>query len=250
MIFDSAVRWNAVLAGIALGMLGRRALHAIDRIAYGLAREYRSDAHNLRGLFDWEAKVVDAYFAGRPRLALIGAGAGREALALSRRGYRVDAFECNPALLAAANRLLGREGVDVSVRHLPRDAAPSSALPYDGVVIGWTAYMHVLSSRTRIELLRGLRRLLPTDAPLLLSFFTRPEPDEHSEVVCSVANRVRAALRREPVERGDELVPGYVHRFTRAEIVAELDAGGFLLQCYADEGPGDHDSGFAVGRAC
>lgn len=242
-------RADAVLSGLALGLAGRPLLDALDRLRYGLSREFRSDAHNRLGLLAWEEAALDPCFAGRGRLAVLGAGGGREVLALARRGYAVEGFECNPVLVESANRLLAREGVTAAVRWLARDTAPAAARPYDGVVLGWSMYTLVVGRAARIALLRGLRAAVPPGAPLLASFFTRDEADDRARTVHRVANRVRGLLGRARVEPGDDFAPGYVHRFTRAEVAAEFAEGGFELRRFAREGTGEYDSGWAVGRA-
>jgi hypothetical protein len=244
-----AARADAVLSGLALGLAGRRALYALDALRYGVSREYRSEAHNLRGLMPWEEDALDSHFGACRRLVVLGAGGGREVLALTRRGHEAEGFECNPRLVSAANRLLARQRVGTRVHHLPRDAAPTVEMRYDGAVVGWSAYTLIMGRAARTEVLRGLRRLLPVGAPLLASFFTRDEHDPRSGTVYRVASAVRRLTRRPPVEPGDDFVPEYIHRFTRAEVEAEFAEGGFELQRFVREGTGEYDSGFAVGRA-
>ena len=59
-------------------------------------------------------------------------------------------------------------------------------------------------------------------------------------VVAAVAGVVRRIRRRPGVELGDDLAPNYLHRFTEAELAAELGAAGYRLVAYA---PGRHGTG-------
>lgn len=237
--------------GFWLGILGRARMHEVDDAVYRQRQSYQDDEYNLRGLFDWEEDVVNRHFSGCRRLLLLGAGGGREAISLARMGYEVVGFECNRALVETANRILAREGASgtASVAWLERDAAPDAAERFDGVIVGWSAYMLVFGRRSRIRLLGGLHAQVAADGPLLISFFTRPSDSPRLRSIARVANGIRRVLRRPLVEIGDDLAPNYVHRFTAAEVEAELRESGFRLLEFRAEGPGPYDSGYAVAHS-
>lgn len=240
---------HAAWSGVWLGLLGRSGLHRIDQAMYDRRASYHGAEHNRRGLFPWERTAVEAYFAGRARIGVVGAGAGREVLALWRMGFQPEGFECNPSLVAAASSLLPADGCPCTVEAIARDRAPGGAGPFDAAIIGWSAYSLVAGREARIALLRGMRDLLPAGGPLLLSFFTRGADDLRAGRVARIAGRVRRALRRAGVEPGDDLLPNFVHRFTRGEVEEELAAGGFRLVRWEPQGPGPYDSGWAVAEA-
>lgn len=237
---------DAVQAGLWLGVMDRPALHALDDAFYAASAGYGSDRHNLRGLFGWEEEAVGACFGGCRSLLVVGAGGGREVLALARRGFRVEGFECNPALVGHAGGLLGREGCGAGVRLLPRDAVPEEGR-FDGAVVGWSAYMLIAGRERRIRFLRELGERLPTGGPVLLSFWTRGRGSPRARIVLGIGGRLRRLLGREPLEAGDDLAPNFVHRFTEAEVAGELADAGFRMARFEPEGPGPHDSGWAVG---
>jgi len=64
--------------------------------------------------------------------------------------------------------------------------------------------------------------------------------------VSNVLRRLRGAF---PIERGDDLAPNFLHRFTEEEVRGELADGGFAMTSYAPQGEGPFDSGYAVGVA-
>lgn len=237
---------DVAFTGFWLGVLGRRSLHAIDEAMYRRDGAYRGEAHNVRGLFPWERSALAAHFPPTGRIAVIGAGGGREVLALSAEGYEAVGFECNPALVAAAQTLLGGRRSRGSVTFLPRDQAPSGEL-FDGVVVGWSAYMLIAGRDARVRFLTAIRDTLVPGAPVLLSFFTRSGDGGRLGAVARVAGGIRRLLVRAAVEVGDDLAPNYVHRFTRSEVREELAAGGFLLVEFHEQGSGSTDSGWGVG---
>jgi SAM-dependent methyltransferase len=246
-----AAAGGATHAGLWLGVLDRGDLHALDQARYAAAAAYRQDAHNLRGLFDWERRALDAHFPATGSLLVLGAGGGREVLALARLLYEVTGYECNPALLRYGRQLLVRTGCAGAELHgVARDLASPDAGCYDGVIVGWSAYALIPGRRQRVALLAGLRPRLPSGAPILVSFFSRPEDSGRERVVTAVANTVRRLRGAAPIEPGDDLTPDFVHRFTREEVASELLAGGFRLREFEPQGPGPYDSGFAVGTAC
>jgi hypothetical protein len=214
---------------------------------YRRSTTYCSDVHNKSGLFSWEMTAVSGYFGACRRILVIGAGGGREVLALTSMGYQAHGFECNTTLAAYAQQFLRSNNVETSVQTLARDKVPTVEEPFDAIIIGWSAYMLIVGRRRRVEFLRRLHPLVTTGSPLLLSFFSRPEDTPYLEAVSRHANAIRRVLRRPLVEIGDDLAPNYVHRFTETEVEAELHEGGFNMICFRPQGPGRTDSGYAVG---
>jgi hypothetical protein len=175
----------------------------------------------------------------------MAAGGGREVLALQRMSFRVDAWECQPELVAAANALLASEGLEPSVVYAPRSTVPAGQGRYDGLVVGWGSYMLVQGRNSRVALLRALRTRVDEGSPILLSFFTRRSGDSYVRLAAAVAIVVRVLLRREGAQPGDMLEPNFVHRFTQSEIASELAEGGFELKSYV-AAPYGHALGLAV----
>lgn len=235
--FLSAV-W-ATSVGIWLGILSRSALNAIDDIYYlggtgtqGSPIDYRADAHNRRGLREWEREAIDKYFGQKGRVAVLGAGGGREVLALRRLGFEVDGWDCQQELVRTANRILSEEGFQPTVAVVPRDICPSGGPIYSGIIIGWGLYTYVPGSQRRIALLGSIRDRLSPGSPILLSFFSRDPAQLQFYVAALVANVFRRIVRREKVEVGDFLAPHYVHYFTKSEIRNELKAAGFIVKAH------------------
>jgi SAM-dependent methyltransferase len=131
----------------------------------------------LAGLFGWEEELVRTPpFPAAGRLLVGGAGGGREAVALRRLGYAVDAFDPSPALVAAG-REKGDGGTLVQasyadlVRAVRTAEGPLAAIvaqPFDGILLGWSSLSHVVSPDDRVAVLRCLRTLAPR-APVILS---------------------------------------------------------------------------------
>jgi len=235
---------GALHDGVWLGLVGPDVLHGIDEDYYRKDRQFADEEWNRRGLLHWETEMLDRYFTPGSRIAVTGAGGGREVLALLRAGYQPDGFECNATLAAAANRLLDAEGFPHRVAPVGRDQWPSGTTTYDGLVVGWGSYMLVQTKARRVAFLRDAGDHLRAGAPVLLSFFVRAGDTRYFRTVERTANRLRRLRGRPPMEMGDTVRPNYLHYFTRDEVGAELADAGFDL-CHFEAEPYGH----AVGRA-
>ena len=252
--YDASRRWfeasitaaRGVFIGAWLGLLDRTALHATDELYYRRTRMYHDDHYNLSGFFPWELQAFERHFAGCRSVLVSSAGAGREVVALERRGLAVAAFECHPELVQKANELLGREGLTARVALAPRDECPADIPTCDAAIIGWSSYTLMQHASTRIRFLKQLRRHVPNGAPLLVSVFARPEAIQYQRIVRGTANVLRMIRGRQKVELGDDLAPNFVHYFSEDELAAELEAGGFRLAEFSRVGA-PHAVAHAVG---
>lgn len=235
---------TACFSGIWLGLLRRETLLEIDNVYYSSTKKYRDGQYNKRGLWAWEKAMIARYFHNGKRLLLVGAGGGREVLALTRLGFEVHGFECNAELVCVANTLLEEEGLPPSVQFVPPDTCPVGPATYDGLIVGWGAYMLIQGRAKRIALLQSMRSHVRPGTPLLLSFFFRSLTAKRFLVTTAIGNMLRRLLRREEIELGDALEPEYVHYSTREEIAGELREGGFALEHYSED-PYGHAIGIA-----
>ncbi len=233
--FRAALRKSTALAhicfeGFWLGVGSRRFFHEVDRLCYNAWPLYRDESYNQGGLMAWEARAVEKYFKAGQRLLLAGAGGGRETLALVGMGFQVLGFECHEGLRSLANRLLAKQGVAAKVLHSDRDRCPKVSGAFDGLIIGWGAYMLIQGKRRRVSFLRQLRKRAAPGAPLLLSFFFRQGDTRRFRWSVGIANFIRKISFRKPIELGDGLAPNFVHYFSHAEIEEELRLAGFRLE--------------------
>lgn len=229
--------------GFWLGLFRRETLHLIDEKYYKNSKLYDNKEYNLGGLLNWEEKVINRYFQDCKSLLVTSVGGGREVLALRRRGYDADGFECNQYLVECANNLFKAKGLPPNIQWIPRDKCPESAKIYDGLIVGWGSYLLIQGRDQRVAFLKNLRKKIKVQSPILLSFFHGSRKTRF-RIIKTIANSMRLILGRELLELGDSLVPIYVHYFTREEIISELSEGGFKPELYCTE-----EYGHAVGLA-
>ena len=242
--------WS-IFTGFWLGVLGRSSLNEIDDIYYrgGQSKkfspiDYRSDRYNRTGLWAWETNVINRYFGESSAIAVLGAGGGREVLALRKLGFSADGWECQGDFAEVANRLLVEDGFEPSVSVAPRDTCPSGERGYTAAIVGWGTYTLIQGRRRRIAMLRALRDRVVEGSPVLVSFYARKEAERRYQLVAAIANAARVPLGRERAEVGDHLEPNFVHYFTEEELRAELEEAGFVMALYQR-----HPYGHAVAHA-
>lgn len=235
---------DAIQQGFWLGMLGKRNLDDLAILQYARWAMYADPAYNRSGLSAWEQSAVESHFTPRSRLLLGAAGGGREALALAERAYRVDAFDCQPALVEACARLI--EGYPATRALLAQPGLlPEGLSAYDGAIVGWGGYMHIPGKAQRIAFLSAIREHVTSGSPILISFFVRSADSRRFRWIHAVAGFIRK-LRgsAEPIELGDAIAGTFDHYFIESEIRDELDRSGFdLLEFHCVP------YGHAIGRA-
>ena len=220
---------RVLFEGFWLGIGTRRFFHGIDDFCYRSWSRYHDESYNRGGLHAWEARVIEQYFQGRESVLLAAAGGGREALALTKMGFQVRGFECHEGLRNVANGLLAQASPDNSILACKRDHCPDLDETFDGLIIGWGAYMLIQESHRRVAFLRRMRARTVPGAPLLLSFYYRDGDTRQLLWTARLANFLRMICFRSKVEIGDRLAPNFVHYFSRNEIERELALADFQL---------------------
>lgn len=231
-----------LLGGLAGTWLDADERASLGRDLYDAARE-RARAH----VPDWERQWLAETLPPPPARILVGgAGTGREAVALLRSGYRVDALEPAPESAGACRRALGAPAVVAAVTYEQLAAAVldgahglASELArerYDAVLLGWTSYMHLVTPEVRARVLLALDALCPS-GPILITF--RPADRARRR---GTAHRVGRALgatlgcarRHPPSPAGAEerfgVACGFLVGITVADLAREAAACGRVVR--------------------
>lgn len=217
-------------AGLWLGLLDSRHLSAAVFRHYEGADLYRTATHNLHGFMAHEEQMMRDYFLGCRSVVVAAAGGGREVIALARAGVQVEGFECNPRLVETSNEFLAEAGVAARVLQATPDHVPAGLGKYDGAIVGYGAYPHIVGRSNRVAFLRELKVCLHPHAFLFVSAGRRPEGSRYHAVIYQIARVIRA-LRRSPdrIELGDDSLNCFSHRFVQSELRSELEEAGFKV---------------------
>jgi 2-polyprenyl-3-methyl-5-hydroxy-6-metoxy-1,4-benzoquinol methylase len=252
-IFWTLNRWLAwfinafqiIHQGFWLGMLDRKSLYYLTDRNYRTCEMYKTSSYNLTGLRLWEVTVLDRFFLDCRSVLLGAMGGGREVIALARRGIQVDAFDCSNVLVEIARQLLASENINSKLILSSPAQVPETFGIYDGIIVGWGAYMHIPGREARIEFLKQFRRHVRSGGPILLSFLSYETVSRRFRLIFAIAKFVRFVRRSsEPVELGDSLISAFQHQFTKEEIEQELKESEFRLEYFSEDG-----YPHAIGRA-
>jgi 2-polyprenyl-3-methyl-5-hydroxy-6-metoxy-1,4-benzoquinol methylase len=247
--FFSLVR--SIYSGLWLGMFDREQMAAVTQAYYenpSRPSDRWDEIEYLEsGLYRWERDFVE-HLPSRGEILVGCAGAGREAFALRRGGFAVTAFDCSEALVASGRAYATENALQVRYEHSAPDEAPRLG-SFDGAIIGWGGYGHIVGSSARTGFLKSIREQLKAGAPILLSFTTRSPATRRFKIITAVANFVRRLRFARAIELGDHLSgPGpFSHCFTRDEIVAELEAAGFAVVWFNAKDVNGVKDGYAAG---
>jgi 2-polyprenyl-3-methyl-5-hydroxy-6-metoxy-1,4-benzoquinol methylase len=234
---------EAIVSGFWLGLMSEKSLDTYDELHYTRSKKYFDDSYNLSGLSGWEEEFIGKYFGGVKRILLIAAGGGRESLALARRGFDVESYECNTRLVEYGNGFLQRNGISSSITVLDAGTLPASVGKFDAIIIGWGAYSHFRYKNSRIEFLLSLHQLIKDNAPLVISFALVKNHDRKEKIVMKVSSFFRILTGRRKTEIGDRLFSYFIHFFTSAEITGELSSAGYSINAF-----GASDYGWLVAK--
>jgi len=217
---------RAVAAGVSEALTPAELSDLSVRL-YGLIAFPRQGVGQL---FEWEAEWFARRLPKAPAAILVGgAGFGREAAALSRSGYQVDALE--PSLRAARHCRSLTQGEVVVARYedlskavLDAGVGPAGQLAgrrYAAVILGWGSLAHLFEPAEAERLLETCCRLAP-GGPILASFLLGPEQDDRGQAATlgRALGRVVGASRGMSSGGSIVLAPPFclAHTFTRERI--------------------------------
>jgi len=219
----------------ALDRLAAGALTAADLRAAQLDewRSFNATAdQTATGLMPWEERFYDTCLAPGDRILLIGCGAGRDLIALARRGICVDGVEPVPELAAAGRTHAAQHDVATTIT-TAAFGGDSTVSAYDAYVFSYFCYTYIRGAASRIDALRAIRRAAP-NARVLVSAPARESARELGFRFVRLGNLLGAADWR--AERGDVFgideslgCPRYYHAFTEPQLEEEMRAGGFRI---------------------
>jgi 2-polyprenyl-3-methyl-5-hydroxy-6-metoxy-1,4-benzoquinol methylase len=188
------------------------------------------------GLFDWETKALTTPpFPKSGRILLGAAGGGRELEGIAQLRFEVTAFELSPQLLKGAREIAsnyrGCKAIQGSYADFTSGAI-GSAETYDGIVLGWGSFSHLLSKNDRLDLLNTCRQRAP-QAPVLLSYLAAPDlPEGKAEKLRRWLQRFHRFLGLNPAHTTlDVFSPtgGFTHLFQPNEIEELTDQAGYSI---------------------
>ncbi len=190
---------------------------------------HRRDEDIASGLMDWERDLVGRFVRPGEAVLVVGAGSGRDVIALVEGGCRVTGVEPAAAALARAGDLLrARQLAATLIEGFFEDVAVPGR--FDVVMFSYYSYSYVPEARRRTAALRKAASSLTDGGRILVSYAPMPGPHPFLIRIARAAAAIcRTDWRLEPgdyvtIESG--AFRGYVHAFADGEIEREAVAAG------------------------
>jgi len=201
-----------------------------------------------QGLTPEEAALLRRLLTRPCRIANVGCGAGREALALWREGHDVIGLDISRAMLRVARKWAVERQAQIPLVWMPNPLRiPMSDESVDCVIALAQLLSHIPGQAARIALLSEMRRVLVPDGLLVASVTDRHAAADLYGEEGYGGDEFSSLAREAGWEEGDLWVwepsaarldtPLFFHLHTRREIEDELQAAGMELVEYV----GGHD---------
>jgi SAM-dependent methyltransferase len=247
-----ALRWSTFLALQFLGWGLYRSTRLISILAAGLLdqatlrrsieqdwKSFFADERQVRvGLWPFERDFYGRYLTPGSSVLVVGAGSGRDVLALLEAGHRVEGVELSRRSAERARRILADSGLQATI-HTAAIEDWASSVRYDAIIFSWYCYSFIPIAKRRIEILAKLRERLLPGGRILISYLSHSEEWSASAINSgrgiSIVNRLMRLTRSDwRLEPGDILiyVPAHIrfqHIFQPEEIESEAVAAGLRV---------------------
>jgi len=193
-ISERLYRLTAVFDALNVAVFTPEEMAGIGRKAYNnLVESFSSEESIMTGLVDWEKETVERFAARKGSFLVLGAGGGREAIALAKMGFRVVGIDSSPVMLEVGRQNAERWKVAVDFREGDFLSSDTGDEKFDYCLLSCVMYSSVPSSEMRVKMLRHIRNNLSDKGILIIHFLLRPKnaPDKGKNIKLMVARLVR-----------------------------------------------------------
>jgi SAM-dependent methyltransferase len=235
------VRLGTLIDRFALMIMRPDDLVAFTRRHYGrpdVVDAWCSEGKVSEGLHAGEENLLEAIPRSVGRVLVLGAGGGRESIALAQRGYAVTAVDFVSEMVAKTHANAEKLGVHVSAKVENFLSADFSPQAYEIVWLCAGTYSSIPSTERRIGFLTRVRHALVPGGHFLCQLIYYPQARVDSRL--DSLGKVFAQVTRGNVgyEEGDMLSGKceFVHCFaSKIEITTEFQRSGFEVLRLIDD---------------
>ncbi|MGQ0809741.1 MAG: class I SAM-dependent methyltransferase [Nitrospiraceae bacterium] len=185
-------------------------------------------------LDQWEQHALDRHRIERGRILVLGAGVGREAVALARRGLSVTGIDVNHVALRTARRVASTAHVQAQFIQADFLRLPCRPRSFDYVMLSGIMYSAIPGRELRQAWVRDLIASLPSRGLAILNFMIDQRSSTRTQrlsgILTAVIMRLPGANRT--FQMGDTCAQAhFLHAFqNEQELRQELTIDGVLIR--------------------
>ena len=191
----------------------------------------------VEGLSEEEAHFISVYFKGKKSCLVLGAGSGRESLALAKLGFDVKGIDSSPVLVEKAREEGRRLALNCQFEVGDMFRRLQIGGSYDILFLSGNMYSAIPTRKARVDFLKHIQTFLRANGLFYLEFLGETRLQRRrwkfrfKKWAATVVNGNRS------LEEGDVLyLPGhYFHLFRDSEILREIEEGGFEVAAFNKE---------------
>ncbi|NQT81141.1 MAG: signal peptidase I [Candidatus Aminicenantes bacterium] len=118
------------------------------------------------GLEKWEKDVITKYVKPKTRILDVGCGAGREAIALTKMGFKVTGIDISPNMINKAIKNAKKEKLNIQfkVQNVADITCPTKSFDY--VLFSRAVYSYIPTKKLRVKILKKIKDILKPDGML------------------------------------------------------------------------------------
>lgn len=126
-------------------------------------------------------------------------------------------------MIYECKRIMDYHGITAKALLSNPDCVPTELGVYDGIIIGWNCYSHIIGSKSRTNFLTQLYKHIKIGGPILISFYSTDKKSSCHYWISKIANIIQfIKFSKERLEVGDRIDQHVSHIFTEEEIEREL----------------------------
>lgn len=206
---------------------------------------YSNAGYVKRGLFPWEKYVVDKYAIHKGSFLILGAGGGRESIALAKLGYKVFGMDSSEDMIKVARDNARKEGISIDFQLGDYVDSSLPAGNFDYCILSSYMYGAIPTRKVRIEVLSKIRNVLKDNGLVIIHslFNSRRGKERLYKLRKFMAKIFKGNTDYLP---GDEIQAPvhFLHIFSdENEIIKEAEDAGFMVK---DIGKDSEEERFAV----
>jgi SAM-dependent methyltransferase len=186
-------------------------------------------------LVPWEDEVLAKHMTNAETVLVLGAGYGRESIALAQRGHRVVGLDLNRNVLLIGSRRAAADRVPASFVQADFLAPPILPSRFDWIFVSGLMYSSNPGRQRRQAWVKSLRSTLKKGGKIVLNFYISRDLETSAHRLSQTLNRWLLWLpgSNQAYQVGDSCTQGhFLHTFIdEQEIRSELiEAGAVIIE--------------------